>query len=157
MKDRTLWRKLQQASEDKNAELISRMWTDNPDLLHSVVRYQQLQEELTKTDMKRLKKLAQKGDISEKQLRAKLGESYITSPNRVLAITRNEEHISGLYREQKAQRKKKMKYKIWRNRAGACPICKAMNGQRRKINEPYSNNSYVTHAHPGCVCYEDYE
>lgn len=48
-------------------------------------------------------------------------------------------------------------YKIWLAQSDACPICKGVNGERKKLSERYSIGEYSPPAHPRCRCGENYE
>ena len=59
-------------------------------------------------------------------------------------------------RKEKRAVRKGAKYKTWRTRSGACDFCKTMEGERRKIGDPYSNGSQRAFGHPNCRCYSEF-
>lgn len=149
-------RKIRSALEEKNHRLIERMWSDDPDLLNSLPQFSALKDNLTKTDLDRIVKEMGRGPITQRAFERKINESYLTAPSRLERIERTEKHVTGMMKDQKQARKEKQKFKTWQAGPGACPICQAMHGQKRKIGEPYSNGAYIAHAHPNCLCGEIY-
>jgi len=154
--DTTTTRKLKAAIEAKNHRLLEDMWSNNPDMLSSLPQFQTCKENLNKTDLDRIQKEIRKKPKDQRTFERRIDRSYLTAPSRLERIERSEGHVSGLVKEQRKARKEKFKFKIWRNDANPCDMCKALEGQKRKINEPYSNGSYVAHAHPQCKCFDEY-
>lgn len=149
--------KLKEAIDAKNHKLIEEMWSENPDFLASMPQFQGLKDHLTKTDLDRIVKEASGDGITQRKFEKRIDESYLTSPSRIERIERTEGHITDLMKAQREARKEKYKFKIWRTRSGECPLCRALEGQRRKIGEPYSTGGYTAHRHPNCLCYDEYE
>lgn len=149
-------RKIRVALEEKNQKLVERLWVNNPDLINSLPQAERLIDRLTDTDMKRIIKEIDKGGLSKADFERKISGSYLSAPSRLKRIERSEGHVSELMKKQRVARKAKMKFKTWRARPDGCPLCQAMNGQKRRFSEPYSNGEYVAHRHPNCLCDETY-
>lgn len=149
-------RKIRAVLEEKNQKLAERLWVDNPDIIHSLPQMVRLRDRLVETDMKRIIKEMGKGELSKADFERKIKESYLTAPSRLKRIERSEGHVTTLMKKQRIARKAKQKFKTWRAGPSACPLCQAMNGQKRRFSEPYSNGEYVAHRHPNCLCDEIY-
>lgn len=107
----------------------------------------------SQTDIKRLKKLARsKGDLEKE-----IGEAGISKPSRRFLMEDNEslEAAKSLLRAGNKQVGKKTK--TWRTTSGkACKLCDSLNGEKRGIDEAYSNGSLTAHYHENCHCEDQF-
>lgn len=170
------WPKIKRMSKAKNADVWGQVWekTARPAAISALrsaklglteaqikaiaddferKRKAQFIKYTTDTDIKRLKKLSRsKGDLEEE-----IKSAGINSLSRKELIERNEAIEAGkglLLEGHKLAGFSKKRWKLTSNKP--CEICRAREGETRPIDKSYSNGSQTAHAHPGCMCEDEY-
>lgn len=120
----------------------------------------QLVKSLTKTDLNRLIPQIQKHfGLNERTFQKQFAQDYPCAPYRMRTIFRTEKYNAingGAHLEAKSV---DAKIKIWRHSHGPNPRLDhlAMDGEERKIDEPFSNGKQYPNGDPNCRCRADYK
>lgn len=115
--------------------------------------------QMTETDRNQLHSdLVEGWGLGPKAFARKYKQNYSFSPTRLTNIYRTEVHLGQTHAQMEGAVKAGMLYKTWyaMGDEARCPICGKLNGEKKPINQPYSNGEMVAHAHPRCRCVDLY-
>lgn len=157
--DRALMRDVKKISRKKNQALWSDLEYKYPG------RESEFVIQTTSTDTRRLKylikDLVDKSKTKGKQLKHNditdtVRRSGLCRESRIIKIVSNEGHILKGYNAIDKAWSKKYTRKRWVASSGACEVCMSLSGQTVPIDGFYSNGSFIAHAHPFCICHDEF-
>ena len=114
----------------------------------------QLIKDITETDRKHIRALLiEHWGKGEAQFARDIAGDYLLDAKRAKLIYRSEMHNcheAGAFANAHFNGGR---FRVWiSNGDNACPKCRAMNGEIRPIDQPFSDGNYYPHKHPNCEC-----
>ena len=135
---------------------FSGKWQAGPDYARRYFdeRGGQLIKDVTETDRKRIRALLiehwGKGEVA---FAREVANDVLLDSKRAKLIFRSEMHLTHEAGAYSMGHFNGAKFRVYiSNGLNACPKCRAMNGEVRPIDQPFSDGSYFPHKHPMCEC-----